>query len=31
MPALEAANAGPDVIELAPGAIRTLSQTISVE
>ncbi|MBB5882532.1 glucose-6-phosphate 1-epimerase [Xanthomonas arboricola] len=28
---LEAANAGPDVIELAPGASHTLSQTISVE
>lgn len=28
---LEAANAGPDVIELAPGASHTLTQTISVE
>lgn len=28
---LEAANAGPDVIELAPGASHTLGQTISVE
>ncbi|MBB4758239.1 hypothetical protein FHT15_002926 [Xanthomonas campestris] len=31
MSALAAANAGPDVIELAPGASHTLSQTISVE
>ncbi|PPU76588.1 epimerase [Xanthomonas cucurbitae] len=28
---LEAANAGPDVIDLAPGASHTLTQTISVE
>lgn len=27
---LEAANAGPDVVELAPGATHTLAQTVSV-
>ena len=27
---LEAANAGPDLVELAPGASHTLQQTITV-